>query len=310
MSTGPGDTITDAGVSSASDRSALRTAQVWLVGVALALVYAPTAGWLWQRWTMSVWHNAHGLLIPPVVAYLVWLELREKRSLPVSSSALGFVFLVPALLMHVLDTGMHTQLLSAASIVLILPGLSLLFFGLPRTKAITFPLAFTLFALPIPLSLTERLHLILRHLTTDGVAAIIPFLGVPVFAEETTLHTAKASLIVADACSGFSTLYAAAAVACLTAYQSDGWRRLLVLVSAPPLAVAANIIRVMILVAVTAHSGTDVLQTWIHPASGMLTFVLALPVIFWLGQAGRPGAPPAGPAATPAPPAVGAGSLP
>jgi len=29
--------------------------------------------------------------------------------------------------------------------------------------------------------------------------------------------------------------------------------------------------------------GIQPLDTWIHPASGMLTFVIALPVILWLG---------------------------
>jgi exosortase len=262
-----------------------------LLLLALALVvavYAPTFAWLWERWTLSVWHNAHGLLIPPVVAYLVWLELRTTRKLPVGSSAWGFAFLLPAVALHVIDTGMHTEVLSAASIVLMLPGLSLLFLGVPRTKAIAFPLAFTAFALPIPLGATERIHLALRYIATDATASIVPMLGIPIFAEETTLHLANTRLTVADACSGFSTLYASAAMACLVAYQAEGWkRRLLVLASAAPLAVAANVVRVVILVAVVARTGIDVLETWIHPATGMLTFVLALPVIFWLGSAGR-----------------------
>jgi exosortase len=261
---------------------------LWLAGVALIAVYAPTMAWLWERWTLSVWHNAHGLLIPPVVAYLVYLELRSTRA-PLSSSALGFAIVIPALALHVLDTAMHTQLLSAASLVLILPGLALLLVGVARTKAILFPLAFAIFGLPIPLSLTERLHLALRYVATDATAWAVPLLGIPVYAEGTTLHLAGASLTIADACSGFSTLYAAAAMACLTAYQAEGWqRRLLVLASAAPLALAANLVRILILVAVVASTGVDVLKTWIHPASGMLTFALALPVIFWLGQP-RPG---------------------
>ncbi len=256
-----------------------------LVIAALVAVYAPTAAWLWERWTLSVWHNAHGLLVPPVVAYLIYLELRASRDLPVTSSAWGFALVVPALVLHALDTGMHTELLSAVSLVLLLPGLSLLFLGIPRSRAIAFPLVFTVFALPIPLSLTESLHLALRYVATEATAWLVPVFGIPVFAEGTTVHTARASLLISDACSGFSTLYAAGAVACLTAYQADGpVRRLVVLVAAAPLAIAANIIRVAFLVVVVAMSGVDVLETWIHPASGLFTFALALPIIFWLGQ--------------------------
>jgi exosortase/archaeosortase family protein len=73
-------------------------------------------------------------------------------------------------------------------------------------------------------------------------------------------------------------------MACLVAYQAEGWkRRVLVLLSAAPLAIAANIVRVVILVVVVAWTGIEVLETWIHPATGILTFVLALPPIFWLG---------------------------
>jgi hypothetical protein len=54
-------------------------------------------------------------------------------------------------------------------------------------------------------------------------------------------------------------------------------------------------------VTIVALTGVEVLETWIHPASGMLTFALALPVIFWLGQspAARPTS--ASPTDTPVP---------
>ena len=101
---------------------------------------------------------------------------------------------------------MHTELLSAGALVLALPGLALLMLGTDRAKAILVPLLFLALALPIPLSFTERIHLVLRHVATAGTAAIVPMFGVPVFVEGTTLTTAHGALEVADACSGFSTL--------------------------------------------------------------------------------------------------------
>ena len=59
-----------------------RTWLLWAVGVLLLVVYGPTVVWLWGRWTMSVWHNAHGMFIPLVVAWLVWQELGGARGLP------------------------------------------------------------------------------------------------------------------------------------------------------------------------------------------------------------------------------------
>jgi exosortase/archaeosortase family protein len=105
---------------------------------------------------------------------------------------------------------------------------------------------------------------------------------------------------VADACSGFSTLYASVAVAFLTAYSTQSTsRRALVLALAAPLSIIANVLRVTFLVLMVVWSGEEVLETWIHPASGMATFALALPIIFWLGgsesrRAAVPASAPAG----------------
>ncbi len=256
-----------------------------VVVLALGVVlFWPTVAWLFDRWTISVWQHAHGLLIPPVVGYFVYNELKPLARLPASSSAWGFAFLVPALALHALDAGMHTQLLSAVALLMALPGLSLLFLGVERTRAIAFPLAFLAFALPIPLAFTEQIHWQLRQVATFGTANAMPWLGVPVFVEGTTIHTAAGLLEVADACSGFSTLYASIAVACLVAYSSPTpKRRALVLLSAVPLAIFANLLRVIGLVLLVVWWGPEMLETFLHPLSGMLTFALALPVIFWLG---------------------------
>lgn len=264
-----------------------RYAVLTLAGVELLVLYAPTLLWLWDRWTLSVWHHAHGLLIPPVVGYFVYQELRLHRQLPAGATAWGFAVVVPALALRAFDAGMHTELLSAASLVLLLPGLSLLTLGWARTRAILFPLAFLAFALPIPLVLTEQLHWQLRLIATAGTSALVPMFGIPLYVEGTTLHLAQGTLQVADACSGFSTLYAALAVACLTAYATPGTgRRALVLLAAAPIAILANLIRVVMLVLLVVWQGDWILDTFVHPLSGMMTFALALPVIFWLGGTG------------------------
>jgi exosortase len=255
-----------------------------VVAVELLILYAPTLRWLFDRWTMSVWHNAHGLFVFPVAAWLIWQELRSRPMTPVASSAWGFALLVPALALHALDSGMHTQLLSALSLITALPGLSLLLLGVDRTLAIAFPLAFTVFAIPIPLVLTESAHLFLRQVAVSSTAFVLPLLGIPAFIQGMTIHMSRGSLVVADACSGFSTLYAAAAVACLTAYTaSSNVRRLIVMLAFTPIAIGSNILRVVLLVVLVTWRGQTVLETPLHPLSGMLTFAITLPLIFWLG---------------------------
>ncbi len=262
----------------------------WLVAIAVLAValYAPTLMWLWGRWTSSVWANAHGLLIPPVAAYVIWEALAEQRPVAVVPSRWGFAFLGVGLLMHVVDGALRTGLLSAASLVVVLPGLSLLLLGARATRVIAFPLVFLAFMIPIPLGFVEGLIMMLRRISTVATASLLPLVGVPVFAESTTLHIATATLEVADACSGFSTLYAALAVACLTAYTArTTMSRTLVLVGAGPIAVVANILRVTMLALLVNWQGSDVLATSLHELSGLVTFAIVLPAIFWLGTESR-----------------------
>jgi exosortase len=234
---------------------------------------------------MSVWQNGHGILVAGLVIYLVRGELIKLKSLPISSNAWGFAILVPALMLYMLDTGIHSQLLSGIALVLSLPGFSLLFLGAIRTKAILFPLATLLLTLPIPLVFTESLHLALRHVATKSVAFLLKLFGVPVFSTGTLLEVEGGSLMVADACSGFATLYAAMTIAILTAYFcTSNWRRLLLILIAAPLAVAVNIARVLVLTLLVNWFGLDILATSAHEISGLLTFMVALPVIFYLGQ--------------------------
>lgn len=261
---------------------------LWFVTAQLIVLYTPTLTWLWNRWTMGVWHHAHGLFVLSAVVYLVGKQIRNHRYSPETSNPWGFAILIPALLLHMLDAGMHTQLLSAASLLLALPGLALVFLGKARTRAIIFPLSFLVFALPIPLAFTEPLHLLLRQLATAGSAFVVTLLGIPTFVDGTTLHIPKGSLHVADACSGFSTLYATAALAYLMAYFcADNRRRILVLLAAAPVAIAANMIRVVLLVLLVSWHGIDILETSLHTISGLFTFAISLPIIFWLAQTPR-----------------------
>ena len=258
---------------------------LWLVVLQLGILFAPTCLWLWGRWTMSVWQNGHGILVTILVLYLVWGELQKLKSLPRSSNPWGLAILIPALLIHMLDTGVHSQLLSGIALFLSLPGLALLFLGTERTKAILFPLSTLLLTLPIPLVFTESIHLALRHIATKSVAWLLKLFGVPVFSTDTLIEVEGGSLMVADACSGFATLYAAMTIAILTAYFCNSKRRrILLLIIAAPLAIAVNIMRVLLLTLLVNWFGLDVLATSAHEISGLLTFVIALPIIFYLGQ--------------------------
>jgi len=266
----------------------INTRNQWLLGVLiifLLILYLPTLLWLWGRWTMSVWQNGHGILVFALVMYLMGRELHKLKDLPSSANGWGFIILIPSLLLYMLDTGINTQLLSSLAMISSFVGLSLLFLGGVKTKTILFPLLSLILTLPIPLVFTEAMHLMLRHIATKSVAFLLSKMGIPVFSSGTVLEIEGGTLMVADACSGFATLYAAITIAILTAYFcNSSKRRIILLLIAAPLAVAVNIIRVLVLALLVNYYGLNILATSAHELSGLLTFMVALPILFIIGK--------------------------
>ncbi len=248
------------------------------------LVFAPTIYWLWQRWTMSVWHNVHGIFIPFIVAYFIRDALRSDRNPEAEQSAWGFLVLGLGLGMVVLDSAIHTQLLSAAGLVVCLPGVSLLLLGSRRTKALTFAWILAFFMLPIPAEFIERFTLLLRTIAAVGAERFIALFGIPVLREDTLLLLPGARFAISDACSGFSVLYASVTLALVLAYMNPSWpRRVLVVAAAFPIAMASNILRCTFLALIVHRWGGHMLDTFLHPLSGLITFAIAAVLLTFLG---------------------------
>jgi exosortase/archaeosortase family protein len=89
---------------------------------------------------------------------------------------------------------------------------------------------------------------------------------------------------VADNCSGFATLYAGILAAVVLAQMTASpLRRAAVLLAAVPLALLCNFVRVTVLVLLVHQFGPSVLETWVHPASGMALFVLVIGGLILIG---------------------------
>jgi exosortase len=256
---------------------------LWVVP--FAALFAPTAAFLFDRWTRSIWQNGHGLFIPLIVGYLIWDHFRRRPLGTPEPSALGFLFLVPGLAAVALDTAIRTELLGAAGLVLCLPGLALLLVGAKHARGIAFPLALSAFMLPIPAAFVEQVHLSMRLASAVASGVAVRLLGIPVIRDGTTLLIPRGFVEVSDACSGFSTLYASVTLAIILAYLTPGWgRRVLLLGAAPLLALVCNAIRVSILVLLAHFIGFDLLKTSAHEISGMVSFVVALAGLFALAD--------------------------
>jgi len=250
----------------------------WLLcaaGLVYLGVFTLTFRWLYQSWTASIWINNHGIFVPFVVAYLIHGILKHDDDPEPDASPWGFAFLAFGLALAAADAAIRSGYLGVVGLVATFPGLSLLLLGRKRTRALLVPLAVSLLMIPIPNSVAS--HLYLRRATAAVVEPLLHFLGYPAFLEGTVIVMPDHTFVVSDACSGFSTLYAAVAVSIILAcYCRSNWRRLLLLLLAAPLALASNIVRVLILVLLTNWFGRWVLDTAIHEASGVATYAVIL----------------------------------
>ncbi len=248
-----------------------------------ALVFAPTLVWMFEHWSRDLWLNNHGLFVPPLVAVLSWLILSRDDDRSVDASAWGFALLVPGLLMLVADAVIRSHYLAALGFVATLPGLSLLLLGVRRTRLLAVPLALTLLMLPVPRTLAT--HLQLQEITAWGSHLVLVGLGLPITREGIVLSGAGQTWTVREACSGFSTLYAAFAVSLILAcFARSHARRGLLLLAAPALAMLANVLRAAALVVLSHFAGRWTLDTWLHGASGVAALLAALCVIFLLAD--------------------------
>ena len=247
--------------------------------------FVPTLLWMYREWTLSVWVNDHGLFMPFAMAWLARRKLRDFAAGPSAPSAWGFLPLAAGLTLSVLDANAKSRYLGALGILFALPGLSLLLLGARRTWAIRLPLALGVLLLPVPFSVVAPLGL--RTFTAAGVLELLHGLGFSALRDGTLIHMPPLhNFVVADACSGANTLWASLAIALVLAVTSEGTgRRLALVLLAPLLAVSANVLRVTLLVLLTNWQGTQLLDTPIHEATGVATFLGVLTPLMWIAYA-------------------------
>jgi exosortase len=265
---------------------------LWLGAGSLLLclaAFAPTLQWMYREWTLSVWVNDHGLLMPFVMAWLAHRQLRGRARDAAESSAWGFLPLTAGLGLSVLDANAQSRYLGAIGLLLALPGLSLLLLGKRRTWELRTPLLVGVLLLPIPFSVAAPLGL--RLLTARGVLELLHLFGFTALREGTLIFMPPAhNFVVADACSGANTLWAALAISLVLAMTSStNWRRVALLIAAPLLAIVANVLRVALLVLLTRWLGTGLLDTPIHEATGVATFLGVLGPLLLIAYPRIPG---------------------
>ncbi|MBI3323721.1 MAG: exosortase/archaeosortase family protein [Candidatus Omnitrophica bacterium] len=253
-------------------------------GVAFATVFAllfwPTFRWMAERFDAHDSFYSHGWLVPLASAWLIWHRRATLTHLPRSSSYAGLWLLVPSVLAHLFTTWWHIGFLSGFAMLGTIWGLVWTVWGWPVLWSLRVPMLFLLFMVPLPgvllISTSFRMKLVAASLATH----VLTLTGIPAEQAGSTIHVPGMSVIVDDTCSGLRSLISLIALAALwTALMPSGtkrWQKLTVIAASVPIALVANMVRILVLVLLSAIYGPGIAEGFIHYGSGVVVFGIAL----------------------------------
>lgn len=250
--------------------------QVWIWIAVGALAFAPAVLALARVWS-SVPYYAHGFLVP-VFAGAAALGVRE-RLVPAPAPGYGRWAWAAVLGIYLLGLAAGSVGLQGLALVGAVAAGVLQLWGPAGVRTLAFPLLFLLFMLPLPGVLVDPFIRWLQVQVSAAAVAVLHVLGSGVGREGNILVLSSGeSLFVADACSGITSIITLTPLAVALAwYAEKRWStRAWILVSVVPLAMAANLLRVVgTTLAVDRWGSEAVLASAWHDLSGLATFTLA-----------------------------------
>jgi exosortase len=252
----------------------------------LAVVFTPVYSDLIATW-LGHSNNSHGMLVPFISLYFIWQKKGDLKAQEISSSNWGLVILVISLALYLLAYVGGVVFVMRLMIVFSLIGLVLFALGWRIFNQLAFPLVFLFFMVPVPTSVIGLVSFPLQLFATKISANIIQYCSIPVLREGNMLYFVQTQLEVAEACSGIRSIMSLMMLSVLFVYSiKDGWpKKMILLLSAIPIAVIANIIRVSGTGILAHFYGDKVARGFLHDFSGMAVFLFGLSLLFleyWL----------------------------
>ncbi len=257
----------------------------WLVlAAALLALYVPTcldlARTLWREEDY-----AHGPIILAVAVFLFWKNGVRFTFAPAKVNLTPFFVLLAGLAMYVVGRSQNLPLFEVASMIPVIAGGLLAIGGMAALRRFAFPILFLAFLIPLPGFIMEAATGPLKQFVSAGVANLLGALGYPIERSGVVLDMGGHEMLVADACSGMNSIVSLTALTLLYAHltgPSAPRRWVTLLASIVPIAIAANVLRVLVLVLVAYHLGDDAAQGAVHTLAGLLVFVTAFAMLIGL----------------------------
>mgnify|MGYP001377394826 CR=1 FL=1 len=247
---------------------------------------------------------SHGLLVPVVIGYLVWLNLdglKLARKKP--EVLIGLGLLITSVLMLLVGTLAAELFTQRLSLVFIIVSVIVYFFGRDILRRLVVPFLLLLLAIPIPQIIFNKIALPLQIWASQLADWGIRLWGIPTVRNGNVIEivpfgaTDVVGLEVVEACSGIRSLMTLVTLALILGYFTrerregiaQSWRQLsvntdsvrigLLILSAVPIALLTNAGRVMMTGMLTYSYGQETAEGLWHDLSGSVVFLTALALL-------------------------------
>lgn len=270
------------------------------IAASFAFLYGSVIAKLGRDWWFDE-NYSHGLLVPFVIALIVWKEWATLQNAARNGAErLGIVVCVMAMLLLFAGTLGAELFTTRVSLVLMLGGIVVYLYGTRVLQRLAVPFALLGLAIPIPQIVFNRIAFPLQLWASQMAVWGIRLFEVPTVRNGNVIDilpsgsTQAISLEVVEACSGIRSLMTLVTLSLVLAYftrRSEGrgfggfaapdfWRAVVLMIAAVPIAVLTNAARVTGTGVSTYYWGKQATDgTW-HEISGWLLYVGALALLF------------------------------
>jgi exosortase len=242
---------------------------------------------------------SHGFLVPLVSGFFAWQWCRSQGWPRQGAVRAGLALLVAGGVINLAALLLGQPLLDFLALAILLYGLAVMLGGAAWARGLTFPILFLFFMFPLPGFIIDTVALWLQSIVSS-LAAFVLKMFLPVYREGNKFWLPGGEFEVGEACSGLRQMLAFAALALIVAHlsQRSFVFKVLIVLSAIPVAIVANLLRVVLMAFVARWLGADWIDhtplgpRWLgldwHAAWGLLTMAaglgLYLAVAWWLGR--------------------------